>query len=653
MQGPWSETPVGGSPEAERRRVRAPGARHHARPAHDAKTASAHGVPHGVDRAFHAKSTLAVDDAELRFLDDLPADLQAGFAQPGRGVPRPRSGSPTPRASPSPTPSPTCAAWRCACRCRTRRPHDLLMTNFPVSHARDARQFVEFAKRHRRRRRLAAARHRCGWSGCSALRETMRMLKNVLTARGAPAEQRGHRDVLEPRRAALGADARGALPAAARARHGAGAAPADGRPELPLDRGGAPPAPPATSASSCASSATSTTPSTPIEDTAVEWTEQRLAAGAGRGAHHPAAATSARSTRMAQARAIDALAFNPWNTTDEFRPLGNLNRARKAVYDASAAHRLRLPLADASRRCATRSLGAAARAAFCRRQPVRRVAPAAGPARPAQPRGLPATCCASENLIDTELARGAAGRAAGAARPRRTRRRASRAPSTARDNDLSAPGDGRGRRGVRPQPAAGLPARPVRRAEPGRGQPAAAAPRAVPAGPLAEPARRRLDPVPGARLGRPRPRTRSARTTCVVPLPGGHDLVEHARTARRSSEMRIAGNIPLADGPAEPDGARSSPTPPRTGGTARRCTAPTRTKARPAARGREAAAHRRRLPARGRSAGMEITGFNESWWLGPEQPAHAVRARAQRALRRAPRALPAAGATSASTRRRG
>ncbi len=43
---------------------------------------------------------------------------------------------------------------------------------------------------------------------------------------------------------------------------------------------------------------------------------------------------------LAQARIIDTMAFNPWNTTDEFRPLGNLNRARKAVYDAGAAHRL-------------------------------------------------------------------------------------------------------------------------------------------------------------------------------------------------------------------------------------------------------------------------------------------------------------------------
>ena len=56
---------------------------------------------------------------------------------------------------------------------------------------------------------------------------------------------------------------------------------------------------------------------------------------------------------LAQARVIDTMAFNPWNTTDEFRPLGNLNRARKAVYDAGR----RTGSATAgsrSRRCATR-----------------------------------------------------------------------------------------------------------------------------------------------------------------------------------------------------------------------------------------------------------------------------------------------------------
>ncbi len=64
-------------------------------------------------------------------------------------------------------------------------------------------------------------------------------------------------------------------------------------------------------------------------------------------------ATSRRSPMRARST---RLAFNPWNTTDEFRPLGHLNRARKAAYDASAAHRLALALARSrGRRFATAS----------------------------------------------------------------------------------------------------------------------------------------------------------------------------------------------------------------------------------------------------------------------------------------------------------
>jgi hypothetical protein len=35
---------------------------------------------------------------------------------------------------------------------------------------------------------------------------------------------------------------------------------------------------------------------------------------------------------------VDALAFNPWHAPAEFRPLGNLNRARRPVYAASDCH---------------------------------------------------------------------------------------------------------------------------------------------------------------------------------------------------------------------------------------------------------------------------------------------------------------------------
>jgi hypothetical protein len=37
---------------------------------------------------------------------------------------------------------------------------------------------------------------------------------------------------------------------------------------------------------------------------------------------------------------VDQLSFNPWYTTAQFRPLGNMKRARKEAYRASAAHRL-------------------------------------------------------------------------------------------------------------------------------------------------------------------------------------------------------------------------------------------------------------------------------------------------------------------------
>jgi catalase len=109
-----------------------------------AKTASAHGVPHRVDRAFHAKSTLAVEDAELRFLD-LPTELRAGFAQPGAAYPatvRFSNASGIPQADTEPDLRGVAVRVQVA----DDEFHDLLMTNFPVSHARDARQFVEFAK---------------------------------------------------------------------------------------------------------------------------------------------------------------------------------------------------------------------------------------------------------------------------------------------------------------------------------------------------------------------------------------------------------------------------------------------------------------------------------------------------------------------------
>ena len=41
----------------------------------------------------------------------------------------------------------------------------------------------------------------------------------------------------------------------------------------------------------------------------------------------------------ALAAEIEKMAFNPWNCTEDFRPLGSLQRARREVYKASATKR--------------------------------------------------------------------------------------------------------------------------------------------------------------------------------------------------------------------------------------------------------------------------------------------------------------------------
>src|SRR5262245_52270797 len=136
----WKEVYAGGSPEAEFREFQ--------RLAQDimlaqVKTQRA-AKAHGVDRAFHAKATLALDGAELRFLDSLPPDLAAGHARPGAAYPAiVRFSNAASAAADDNAPDLRGIALRF--KDSDNRHHDLLATNFPVSHARDGRQFVAFA----------------------------------------------------------------------------------------------------------------------------------------------------------------------------------------------------------------------------------------------------------------------------------------------------------------------------------------------------------------------------------------------------------------------------------------------------------------------------------------------------------------------------
>ena len=331
----WSETPLGGSPEAERLEFDRLAREIMRVQLTVARTASAHGVPHGVDRAFHARSTLALDTAELRFLD-LSDDLRAGFAQPGATYPTVvRFSNAAGTARPDTEQDLRGVALRV--QVSPEEVHDLLMTNYPVSHARDARQFVEFAKATaggRAARVLGLLR----LVRLFGVHETVRMLRNVLTARKHHA-----RSVTTETYWSRGAMRWG--------------------PELavryllrPVSDVAAAPRPPRGDPHYLANEARNRLlngpvelelclqryvdeRSTPIEDTGVAWSERVSPPEPVAVLTLPQCDTGSVDA-LAQARVIDATAFNPWNTTDEFRPLGNLNRARKAAYDASAAHRL-------------------------------------------------------------------------------------------------------------------------------------------------------------------------------------------------------------------------------------------------------------------------------------------------------------------------
>jgi hypothetical protein len=334
MNATWNEEYAGGSPEAERLEFEQLAKEILLVQLKNQKSASAHGVAHSVDRAFHAKSTLAVEDAELRFLD-IPPDLQAEFAQPNALYPTvARFSNAAGSAQPDFKPDLRGVALRI--KVSPEQQHDLLMTNFPVSHARDARQFVKFANATAGRPLsqvfgLVKLMSVCGPS------ETVRMLRNVLAGR-----RHKVRSVASETYWSRGAIRWGDTLAVRYLLRPAadttpGAEPSTDDPEY-LSREIARRLAGGDVRFELCIQRFKDAKSTPIEDTAIAWSERVSPP-------EPVAVLTIGKRDIgvagaqATASAIDAMAFNPWNTTDRFRPLGNLNRARKAVYDASVAHR--------------------------------------------------------------------------------------------------------------------------------------------------------------------------------------------------------------------------------------------------------------------------------------------------------------------------
>src|SRR5215471_4441334 len=89
-----------------------------------------------VQRTFHAKAVFAANNAELCFIDDLPADFCAGFAQPGKCYPAIVRFSNADGAG-QPDYKPDLRGIALRVKVNDETAHDLLATNYPVSHARN------------------------------------------------------------------------------------------------------------------------------------------------------------------------------------------------------------------------------------------------------------------------------------------------------------------------------------------------------------------------------------------------------------------------------------------------------------------------------------------------------------------------------------
>jgi hypothetical protein len=286
------------------------------------------GSPHPA-RTLHAKIVAGFTDALLRVDDVIAPEFAAGHIQRGATLPAIIRFSNASGVSQS-----DCAPDMRGIALRlitpSGEPHDLLMTSFPVSHARDARQFVMFA--------VAAASGPPGGllerlDACLGASEARRMLATI------SAGMRPSRSLALERFWSRGAVLWNGMPVRFSLRPAPGVLPplasptndpdalrtelverlttADLRFRLTLQR-------------------FVNEKWTPIEDGSVEWLEHVSPPVEMATLVVPKWSPDA-SPIQDQTAQVNALSFNPWNAPAAFRPLGHLNRARAIVYGKSAA----------------------------------------------------------------------------------------------------------------------------------------------------------------------------------------------------------------------------------------------------------------------------------------------------------------------------
>ncbi|GAA2882420.1 hypothetical protein GCM10010472_45660 [Pseudonocardia halophobica] len=283
-----------------------------------------------VRRAFHARPLLGVEDARLEVGPALGPDLRQGCFVPGATLPvtvrlSAASGMPRPDTEPD--------LYGLAVRVHADGvSHDLLMTNFEVSPAANAREFVAMAVatagRTSRAGRLVGLLTRLPLR--VGPRATLRIVRNL--ARSARTVDSLAEETYWSRGAILWGTA-GPVRYRLRPLVTPAAAKVDGASRLRGDLARRLSAGEVVFAFEVQRFVSERR--TPVEDTAKRWDAPwepvaRLVL--------PQRECASAESVLAEHR-VERLAFNPWNTTDDFRPLGNLNRARRAAYEASSACR--------------------------------------------------------------------------------------------------------------------------------------------------------------------------------------------------------------------------------------------------------------------------------------------------------------------------
>jgi hypothetical protein len=319
----WQEIFEGGSREAEERIFLA--LAEDMRAVQEANRTKS-GMPHA-SRTLHAKMVVGVTNAVLKMNRALPADFAVGHFQPGAEIATSvRLSNASGVSQHDAAPDMRGAALRL--RRADGLVHDMLMTSFPVSHARNARQFVEFAVLASGDRETLFTRLAEKFGAEEAKRMGANIRQGVRLCSSFALESFWSRGAVlwgdQPVRFQLRPHS---------AFHGSDVLP-DGSDALRIEFAERLAYGPVQY--SFALQRYVDEESTPIEDGAVEWTEEVSPPIEIATLVVPAQDLLGREGAAASAE-VDRMAFNPWNAPPEFRPLGNINRARRTVYARSAA----------------------------------------------------------------------------------------------------------------------------------------------------------------------------------------------------------------------------------------------------------------------------------------------------------------------------